>query len=181
MKSDELRKQLEAARAKRKPELTEAEKAEREECAKLMAELEEERRQLRLEENADIMAKYCPDKSKAFFDFDPDGVHPAQIEHNGRTCALFSRFVVKHASADDMSVFEDAATGKPNPQAVDSTLRKLASKCIVFPEPVKGEGSAQHHLDIQASLHYFGGASLTLGNKAAELGGMMQAAHQAKS
>lgn len=190
--SKELAAELAAARAKRKPVPTEAEAAEAAEVQRLEAELAAEYRAIRQEENVQIVAQYAPTKARQFFDFDPEMVHPATIERNGHTCTLHSRFVVRHANADDMEVFNDAkqaaVDAQKNPamaaqlaSAAESTTTQLGRKCIVYPEPVKGTGSAQHYLDIEASLWYFGGAGMALGNAAAQLGGLHALAHQQKS
>ena len=183
---------LAAAKAKRKPVLSDDEKLEREKVAALQAELDAEYRALRLEENEDIVAKYAPTKARAFFDFDPDIAHPATIEYGGMVCTLHSRFVVRHANASDMEVFDDAkraaTEAHTNPamvaamaSAAESTTKQLGRRCIVYPEPVKGVGANQHYMDIEASLFHFGGASMALGNAAAQLGGLHALVHQNKS
>lgn len=188
----ELIADLAAAKAKRKPVLSDAEKQERDEATALQAELDAEYRALRVEENEEIIAKHAPTKARAFFDFDPDMVHPATIEYGGMVCTLHSRFVVRHANANDMEVFDDAkkaaTEAHTNPamvaamaSAAESTTKRLGHKCIVYPEPVKGAGANQHYMDIEASLFYFGGASMALGNAAAQLGGLHALVHQNKS
>jgi hypothetical protein len=188
----ELETELAATRARRKPALTDAQKHEHEEATRLQAELDAEYRALRAEENADIVAKFAPTKAREFFDFDPNMVHPATIEHNGIVCTLHSRFVVRHATADDMEVFDDAKKAAEAAQkdpsraatltkAAESTTIHLGRKCIVYPEQIRGNGSAQHYLDIEASLWYFGGAGMALGNAAAQLGGLHALARQQKS
>lgn len=187
--------ELATARAKRKPALSDAEKQTRDETVALQAELDAEYRALRIEENEDIIAKYAPTKARAFFDFDPDMAHPATIEHSGMLCTLHSRFVVRHASKVDNEVYDDvkrvAAAAQANaadPIAAaraslveNDTMYDLAKRCIVYPVRVVGPGSAQHDMDIEASLHYFMYASNTLGNAAARLGGLGALEHQAKS
>jgi hypothetical protein len=188
----ELATELAAAKAKRKPVLSDAEKKERDEAATLQAELDAEYRALRAEENEDIVAKHAPTKARAFFDFDEDNVHPATVEYSGMTCTLHSRFVVRHANADDMEVFDDAQNAVVEAQktpsgavdvarAAESTTKQLGRRCIVYPEQVTREGSAMHDMSIKASLHYFGGAAMALGNAAAQLGGLHALERQAKS
>lgn len=189
---DDLAKELASARAKRKPALSEEQKKERDEAAALQAQLDAEYRALRQEENAEIIAKHAPTKARAFFDFDEDMAHPATIEYRGMTCTLHSRFVVRHANKDDMAVYNDAkqaaVEAQSNPaqaaklaQAAEDTTGELGRRCIIYPEPVVGAGSAQHYMDIEASLHYFGYAPVTLGNAAARLGGLGALERQAKS
>ena len=188
----ELAAELAAAKAKRKPALSDAERQERDDIAVAQAELDAEYRALRLEENEDIIATHAPTKARAFFDFDGDMVHPATIEYNGKLCTLHSRFVVRHASKADNEVYDDAkraaTEAKSDPLAAarasleaDDTAGKLARRCIVYPVRVIGPGSAQYDLDIEASLAYFMYASATLGNAAMRLGGLGALEHQAKS
>ena len=176
----ELAAELAAAKAKRKPALSDAERQERDDIAVAQAELDAEYRALRLEENEDIIATHAPTKARAFFDFD------------GKLCTLHSRFVVRHASKADNEVYDDAkraaTEAKSDPLAAarasleaDDTAGKLARRCIVYPVRVIGPGSAQYDLDIEASLAYFMYASATLGNAAMRLGGLGALEHQAKS
>jgi hypothetical protein len=193
MKSKEaLANELAAARARLKPALTDEQKQEAADVAQQQAELDAVYRQLRTEENEDIVMKYAPTKARAFFDFDPDMAHPATVEYRGMMCTLHSRFVVRHANADDMEVFNDAKQAAVDAQkdpaqaaqlasAAESTTIRLGRSCIVYPEPVRGPGSAQHYMDIEASLWYFGGAGMALGNTAAQLGGLHALARQQKS
>ena len=177
----ELESELAAARAKRKPVLTEQEKLEAEEVQRLKEELAAEYRALRLEDNDAIRAKYCPDASFAFVDFDPDNAHPATCVHHGHTCTIHTRFVVRAADGDTVRRMQnDAAPGQPQRDTYDK-LREVVEACIVYPEPVKGPGSAQHYLDLQASFFRIGGIVTSLAAEALRLGGVAVAAHQAKS
>ncbi len=192
LSKDELQARLDSARARRKPVLSAEQKKERDELIAKQDELDAEYRALRVEENEDIVAQHAPTKARTFFDFDPDMAHPATIEYSGMMCTLHSRFVVRHANKDDMTVYDDAkraaVEAQANPaqaaklaQAAEDTTGELGRRCIVYPEPVKGPGSAQHFMDIEASLYHFGYASVTLGNAAARLGGLNALERQAKS
>jgi hypothetical protein len=194
MKSDELKKKLAETKARRKPVLSDAERIEKEEAARLMAELAEEQRALRTEENEDIIEQHAPDGTRAFLDFDPGCVHPVTIVYNGQTCRLHSRFVVRGAHASDLEIFEDAAeqvaaakkAGKPLDKATEkqltNTTAKMARSCIVYPtEATLNRSPSEHALDIDASLEYFGGSMISLGNKAGELGGLHVLMQQQKS
>ena len=179
--SKELAAELAAARAKRKPAPTEAEKLEAAEVKRLQDELAAEYRALRLEENEAIRAKYCPNASFAFVDFDPDNVHPATTTYNGHMCTVYTRFVVRAADGETVRRMQnDAAPGQPQRDTYDK-LREVVEACIVYPEPVKGAGSAQHYLDLQASFSRLGGIVTNLAAEALRLGGVAVAAHQAKS
>lgn len=192
--NDELKAQLAAAKAKRKPALTPEQLAEKEENARLMAELAAEQAALRAEENEDIVARFAPDASRAFFDFDPNCVHPTWIDYQGQQCRLHSRFVVRAAHASDLEVLEDVAeelakaklAGKPLDKATEkratNTTARMARSCMVYPlESTFGRSPSEHALDIDASLEYFGGAVMVLGNKAGGLGGLDLLVQQQKS
>ena len=179
--SKELAAELAAARAKRKPAPTDAELAEAAEVQRLEAELAAEYRALRLEDNDAIRAKYCPNASFSFVDFDPDNAHPPTMEHNGHTCTVHTRFVVRAADGDTVRRMQnDALPGQPQRDTYDK-LKEVVEACIVYPEPVKGPGSAQHYLDLQASFARLGGIVTNLAAEALRLGGVAVAAHQAKS
>lgn len=66
MSNDQLKAELAALRAKRKPAMTDAERAAQEERAALLAERAAELRAIREEENADIIAKHAPNKTREF-------------------------------------------------------------------------------------------------------------------
>ena len=177
----ELADELAAARAKRKPVPTDAERLEAAEVQRLQSELDAEYRALRLEENEAIRAAYCPNASFAFVDFDPENVHPATMEHGGRTCAIHTRFVVRAADGDTVRRMQnDAAPGQPQRDTYDK-LKEVVEACMVYPVQVKGPGSAQHYLDLQASFFRIGGIVTSLAAEALRLGGVAVAAHQAKS
>jgi hypothetical protein len=180
----ELIAELGGPRQKRRPPISADEQTALDETARLQAELDAEYRALRLEENEDIRAQYCPDASFAFVDFDAANAHSATMEHNGRTCTVHTRFVVKAANGDVVRDMQNDAVAKQAGQPVEDQYDKLVKvvyACIEYPKPVKGQGSAQHYLDLQASFFKIGGIVPTLANEALRLGGMAVAAHQAKS
>lgn len=191
--SDALKAELEALRAKRKPALTEEQaKAKAAEDA-LRAEIVAARLALRVEENDDIIVKYAATKTRRFFDFDPDGEHPAKVEHNGNTCDLYTRFVVCGANADLLERNAEAivvrgvnAKGVPD-VSIDTTKQlavtnECARMCIVYPTAeTAGVPADQHMRNIDASLWYLGAARAEVGKAAIELGGADAAMRRAKS
>jgi hypothetical protein len=193
MSKDDLKAELEALRAKRKPAPTEAEVNAAAIEASLRAEIAAEIRALREEENADIIAKHAPTKMRRFFDFDPDGEQPATIEYNGATCALYTRFVVRGANADQLERNGDAITVRGiakdgTPDVVIDTAKmqavsiECAETCVVYPTPeTVGVAVEQHRLNIKASLWYLGAARAEVGQAAIKLGGVDAAAHRSKS
>jgi hypothetical protein len=193
MVKDDLQATLDALKAKRKPPITAEQMAARAREAELRAEIAAERRALREEENADIIAKYAPAKTRRFFDFDPDGEQPATVEHNGKECALYTRFVVRGANADQLERNGDAITVRGvakdgTPDVVIDTAKmqavsiECAETCIVFPTAeAAGVTPEQHKLNIKASLWYLGAARAEVGQAAIKLGGVDAAAHRSKS
>lgn len=193
MSAKELQAELDRLRAKRKPDPTEAEKQARAEEERLRAEIAAELRALRVEENDAIIAKHAPTKTRRFFDFDPDGEHPAEVEHGGKTCKLYTRFVVRGANADQLEKHSEAFVlkgldkeGKPNveidPAKMQSVAVECAETCIVYPTAATVNASPeQHALNIKASLWYLGAARAEVGKAAIDLGGVDAAARRSKS
>jgi hypothetical protein len=193
MSTEALKAELEALRAKRKPAPTEAELAARVEEAEVRRAIAAELRALREEENEAIKAKWAPTKTRQFFDFDPDGERPATIEHNEATCALYTRFVVRGANADQLERHGDAITvrGVANDGTPDVSIDaakmqavsvECAETCIVFPTAEHyGVSAEQHKANIKASLWYLGAARAEVGQAAIKLGGVDAAAHRSKS
>lgn len=193
MGMSDLRAELEALRAKRKPAPTDAEVQAQAEEKALRAEIVAELRALRAEENEAIIAKHARTKTRRFFDFDPDGEHPATVEHNGVTCALYTRFVVRGANADQLERNADAITvrgvdAKGVPDVVLDTAKQLAvtnecaEACVVYPTAESaGVSPEQHAKNIKASLWYLGAARAEVGQAAIKLGGVDAAAHRSKS
>lgn len=192
MSNDKLRAELEALRAKRKPAMTDAERKAKEEEAALLAELEAERRALREEENEDIKSKHAPNKTREFFDFDPDGEQPTTIEHNGVTCALYTRVVACGANADQLERIGDAITAKPGKDGevsvdvdtakITAVTNEIAEQCIAWPTAKElGISDEQHRKNIKASLNYLGAARAAVGAAARRIGEAAAKAHASKS
>jgi hypothetical protein len=193
MNAKDLRAELEALKAKRRPALTEAEQAAKAEEEALLAEIEAERRALRIEENDSIVAQFAYTKTRRFFDFDPNGEQPATIEHGGATCALYTRFVVRGANADQLERNSEAievrgVDAKGVPDVRINTAKQLAvtnecaKACITYPTAkLLGITEDQHAKNIDASLWHLGAARAEVGQAAIQLGGVDAAAHRSKS
>jgi hypothetical protein len=193
MSVKDLQAQRDALRAKRKPAPTEAELVAKAEEAALHVEIAAELRALRVEENDVIIAKHASTKTRRFFDFDPDGEQPATVEHNGKACALYTRFVVRGANADQLERNADAivvrgvdAKGVPDvtfdASKTAAVLVECAETCIVYPTAESAGASVEQHAkNIKASLWHLGAARAVVGNAAIELGGVDAAARRTKS
>lgn len=195
MSTDALKAELEALRAKRKPAPTEVELAARAEEAELRKAIAAELRALREEENAGIEARYAPTKTtRRFFDFDLNSEHPSTIvDRDGATCALYTRFVVRGANADQLERHGDAITvrgvakdGTPDVSIDAAKMQAVsiecAETCVVYPTAeIAGVSPEQHAKNIKASLWYLGAARAEVGQAAIKLGGVDAAAHRSKS
>lgn len=192
MSTNELQAELDKLRAKRKPAMTEDEVRAKAEEAVLRVAIAEEKRALREEENVGIAEQYAPSKTRRLFDYDPDGDEPAEIEYGGKTCALYTRFVIRGANADQLERHGDAVTvtlgadGKPV-GAVDLKKQivvtgEIAESCIVYPTAkIAGVSDEQHARNIKASLWHLGAARAEIGKAALELGGVDAASRRSKS
>lgn len=193
MSNDALKAELEALRVKLKPEPTEAERKALAEEAELRKQLAAARAALRDQENADIVAKYAPKKTRRFFDFDPDNEHPTFVDYGGVSCMLYTRFVVRGANADQLERHSDAITvkglakdGTPDVSIDTAKMQAVsiecAETCIVYPTAESaGVSPEQHALNVKASLWYLGAARAEVGKAAIELGGVEAAARRSKS
>lgn len=193
MSNESKRAELAALRAKRKPALTEAEVALAAEEAALNAEIDAERRAVRSEENAAIVARHAPNASRAFFDFDPECQQPATIERDGKTFVLHTRFVVKGANADMLEAHSDAITAQIDAQTQAVTpiidlgkqtaiVSKHAIDCIVYPTAAEcGASPEAHRANLVESLRELGSARVELGKAAIEIGTKGAQARNSKS
>jgi hypothetical protein len=193
MKTNELMAELAALRAKRKPVPTDEEVRAQAAVDALRAEIAAERRALRAEENDAIVAAHAPTKTRRFFDFDPDGEQPETIEYDKKTCALYTRFVVRGATADQLEKHSDAfvvkgvdGAGRPD-VAIDAAKLQAVSiecaeTCVVYPTAATaGVSAEQHMLNVKASLWHLGAARAEVGQAAIKLGGVDAAVHRSKS
>lgn len=194
MSVDNLLIELRALRGKLRPEPTEDERAEKAAEDNLRAEIHAARLALRVQENEDIIAKHAPTpKTRRFFDFDADQEYPATIEHNGATCALYTRFVVRGANADQLDRLSDAITlkdvdkqGKPvmaiDTARITAITAECGEQCVVYPTAeTAGVSAEQHTKNVKASLWYLGAARALLGAAAKEIGEEAAKLHRSKS
>jgi hypothetical protein len=193
MANEKQKNELAALRAKRKPALTEAEAEAKAEAEALASEIEAEKRALRAEENADIVAKHAPNASRAFLDFDPDCLYPAMAELDGKMQMFHTRFVVRGATADMLESHGDCITAQIDAQTnevtpiVDlgkqlSVLSRNAIDCIVWPTAAEcGVTEEVHKKNLTASLHALGSARVELGKTAIAIGTKGAQARNSKS
>jgi len=193
MSTNALQAELESLRAKLRPVPTEEERRAKEAEERLRAEIAAARAALREQENSDIRAKYAPTKARRFFDFDPEQEHPEVIEHNGATCTLYTRFVVRGATADQLDRLSDAITAQPAKNAAEmamsidtAKITALTAECgegsVVYPTAATaGVSPEQHVKNVKASLWYLGAARAALGAAARELGEEAAKLHRSKS